>query len=412
MSNINKVTFNEGDTSKALYSLWQWDYGQVLQIEGLNLPAAVEIHFSLQETGGEAEMRMGVTKDGITEVEIPRFILWKESKNNYSAFAFIYPSDETSGETLHKIEMIVKARPKPKQEDENTAKAIIAAVNKLADLKVDKPSTAEVDQVIAVSEIDEEGKPIAFKAVAPSSNNLDSTLTVSGKAADANAVGVALSGKEPKKLIVSADQETNLATHSLMEIQTYRDSGADVVFDILTGIYLPLVTTTSSSASFGVTIIKNGQLVTLIVKISESKEITTETQSIETLPNPHKLIFKGAVEAEYDGSGAVTVTIPSGTGGSTTERIEKDSADTDVTIEANKLYIFPEMSELNISLADITDTSAASEFHFIFQSGETATTLSIPDTVNVPSSFSIEASKIYEISILESCLTYQSWEVS
>lgn len=34
--------------------LWQYDFGQVLRIQGGNLKSAVEIHFSLQETGGEA----------------------------------------------------------------------------------------------------------------------------------------------------------------------------------------------------------------------------------------------------------------------------------------------------------------------------------------------------------------------
>ena len=36
----------------------------------------------------------------------------------------------------------------------------------------------------------------------------------------------------------------------------------------------------------------------------------------DKLPNPQKLTFAGAVTAEYDGSGAVTVTIPEGSGGS------------------------------------------------------------------------------------------------
>ena len=36
----------------------------------------------------------------------------------------------------------------------------------------------------------------------------------------------------------------------------------------------------------------------------------------EKLPNPQKLTFDGAVTAEYDGSGEVTVTIPEGSGGS------------------------------------------------------------------------------------------------
>ena len=133
----------------------------------------------------------------------------------------------------------------------------------------------------------------------------------------------------------------------------------------------------------------------------------------EKLPNPQKLTFAGAVTAEYDGSGAVTVTIPEGSGGyGGTVRIEKLSTDTSVELEPNKLYIFPEMSELTITLAEITDTSVASEYHFIFQSGATATTLSIPDTVNIPSSFSVDASKIYEVSILEGCLCSQSWAVS
>lgn len=131
------------------------------------------------------------------------------------------------------------------------------------------------------------------------------------------------------------------------------------------------------------------------------------------LPNPQKLTFSGAVTAEYDGSGAVTVTIPEGSGGSGgTVRIEKLSTDTAVELEPNKLYIFPEMAELTITLVAPTDTAVASEYHFVFQSGATATTLSLPDTIKLPSGFTIEASKIYEISILEGCLCAQSWAVS
>lgn len=127
------------------------------------------------------------------------------------------------------------------------------------------------------------------------------------------------------------------------------------------------------------------------------------------LPNPQKLTFEGAVSAEYDGSGAVVVTIPSGQG---TERIEKDTVDTDVTLEPNKLYIFPEMATLNITLSDNVDASLANEFHFVFQSGATATTLTIPDIISIPDGFAVGANKIYEISILESMMLAQSWAVS
>ena len=81
-------------------------------------------------------------------------------------------------------------------------------------------------------------------------------------------------------------------------------------------------------------------------------------------------------------------------------------------LEPNKLYIFPEMSELTITLAEPSDTGIANEYHFVFQSGATATTLSIPDTVKAPSNFSVDASKIYEVSILEGCLCAQSLAVS
>ena len=133
----------------------------------------------------------------------------------------------------------------------------------------------------------------------------------------------------------------------------------------------------------------------------------------EKLPNPQKLTFAGAVTAEYDGSGAVTVTIPEGSGGSGgTIRIEKLSTDTAVELEPNKLYIFPEMAELTITMAEPSDTGIANEYHFVFQSGATATTLTIPDTVKLPSNFSVDASKIYEVSILEGCLCAQGWAVT
>ena len=130
------------------------------------------------------------------------------------------------------------------------------------------------------------------------------------------------------------------------------------------------------------------------------------------LPNPHKLTFAGAVTAEYDGSGAVTVTIPEASGGSSgTVRVEKGSTDTTVELEPNKLYIFPEIASLTYTLAEPADASVANEYHFVFKSGSTATELVHPSTVNV-GNFSVDANKVYEVSILEGLLTSQNWSVS
>lgn len=93
-------------------------------------------------------------------------------------------------------------------------------------------------------------------------------------------------------------------------------------------------------------------------------------------------------------------------------RIEKTAADTVVELKPNKLYIFPEMTSLTYTLATPADATVANEYHFIFQSGTTATQLVNPEGVKVPDNMSIESNKVYEISILEGCLAYQSWAVS
>lgn len=123
---------------KKVTGLWQWDYGQVLRIQGLNLPKAVEIHFSLQESGGEAKKRVGFTKDGVTDVVIPESMLEnEESLGDYDIFAFIYLTDDTSGQTEYKICMPVKARPKPeafdKPEDGEIFREAITAVRESAE---------------------------------------------------------------------------------------------------------------------------------------------------------------------------------------------------------------------------------------------------------------------------------------
>ena len=109
------AVFTDGDDCVWAYGLWQWDYGQQLRIEGLHLPTVVEIHFSLQEAGGEAVPRVGVTKDGVTTVTIPDSMLeGAGAVRDYQVYAWVYLSDRTFGETTKQIMMKVKARSKPK----------------------------------------------------------------------------------------------------------------------------------------------------------------------------------------------------------------------------------------------------------------------------------------------------------
>lgn len=121
------------------------------------------------------------------------------------------------------------------------------------------------------------------------------------------------------------------------------------------------------------------------------------------LPNPQALtITYGGKAHIYDGSEAIAITIE--TGG--IERIEKLATDTTVTLEPNKLYVFPEMESLAYTIGEGTG-----EVHFIFRSGATATRVVHPSNVNI-GSFSVESNKVYEVSVLEGLLTSQNWSVN
>lgn len=147
------VAIFDGESVVTVDGLDQWDYGQKIFIQGLNLPRNVEIHFSLQEKVGEAEPRIGITKDGITEVPIPDSMLEnKDSYCDYKIYSYVYITDETSGETIRKIVLKVKTRPKPiicnKPEDAELFREAIRVVNESAD----RAETAESGAVEAKDE--------------------------------------------------------------------------------------------------------------------------------------------------------------------------------------------------------------------------------------------------------------------
>lgn len=88
---------------------------------------------------------------------------------------------------------------------------------------------------------------------------------------------------------------------------------------------------------------------------------------------------------------------PAGT--SDTPRQEMQNTNTNVTLEPNKLYIFPEMASLTVTLAEPDNSNVANEYHFFFTSGATATTLTLNGVLS--DAYSIEANMKYEVSILE-----------
>lgn len=469
---------------------YQWSYGQILRITGLELPDGIEIHFSLNEKIGIAYRVPGTNKDGATEVKIPQFIFESEGtrRESYKGYAFIYPSDPDSGETTHKIIFNIKTRPKPEEyiyneEELATYKALEKRIldleeNQTSDETIKEavedylernPVEIEVDQ--ALSELSE--NPVQNKAVTKKikevegkiptdyvseeeleskgyltehqdiSNLAPKATTLAGygitdgalktdiptkpEQVGADVKGTADSKVSEHNISDSAHNDIRLSiknlTTKITALLDSDDETLDQTSEIVAYIksnksLIDAITTSKVSVDDIVdnltTNLSNKPLsakqgVALKGAIDEVKTALGKIVFPDKLPNPQKLTFEGAVSAEYDGSGAVVVTIPNGQG---TERVEKDTVDTDVTLEPNKLYIFPEMATLNITLSDNIDTSLANEFHFVFQSGATATTLTIPDIISIPDGFTVGANKIYEISILETMMLAQSWAVS
>lgn len=77
-----------------------------------------------------------------------------------------------------------------------------------------------------------------------------------------------------------------------------------------------------------------------------------------------------------------------------------ESTTTTLEIQPNKFYKFGEVTELNLTLSEITDTTQLNEFMFEFVSGATATTLTLPSTVKWLETPTIEANKTYQCSIV------------
>lgn len=330
-------------------------------------------------------------------------------------------------------------------------------ISSLSEEKVDNPPTGAVGQILEIETVDENGKPKTYKAVNKpigggevtdeqisnavnnymAANPIDeSDPTVPGWAKQpekptytssevgADAVGTAESKVSEHNTATDAHNDIRLLVQGLTKRLDALADSDDTTLDQMSEVVAYIKSNKSLIDAITTSKINVADIIDNLTTNVSNKPLSA-AQGValkalidgitipEKLPNPQKLTFAGAVTAEYDGSGAVTVTIPEGSGGSGgTVRIEKLSTDTSVELQPNKLYIFPEMAELTITLAEPTDTGIANEYHFVFQSGATATTLSIPDTVKIPSGFTVDVNKIYEVSILEGCLCAQSWAVT
>lgn len=81
-------------------------------------------------------------------------------------------------------------------------------------------------------------------------------------------------------------------------------------------------------------------------------------------------------------------------------------------LDPGKLYHFTgALTALIITLTSAA-TGQIAHYHFDFDSGASAPTVTIPNTVTMPSGFSVETSKHYEIDILNNYGAVMEWAIS
>lgn len=183
--------FTNAKTDTIMISgLFQWDYGQQLEIRGLNLPEMVQIHFSTNKDCGNALRMVGTTLDGVTTVKIPDILLAEQEFCNdiYTIWAFVYVNDESSGETVKRVAIKTKSRPKPEdytdQGTDDPFADTIEQVKQYADQAEQSVSAAETaqagaekayqDTIEAVEQIKEDNMSMAEKiAIKPTASGTD-----------------------------------------------------------------------------------------------------------------------------------------------------------------------------------------------------------------------------------------------
>lgn len=221
---------------QAVSDLWQWDYGQTLRIQGVKLPAAVEVQFSTTERIGETVTRIGVTQEGVTEVPIPDTLLeGSGTTQDYTIYAFVYIENGDSGKTEYRVSMKVRARPKPEahatpEEGELFRQAIVAvaesadraeSARKSAETSADEAKTAKENAETAAKVAE------AFKTEAETAKN-DAVQAKEaaekakiGTAADREVTEAAL--KAAQVSAVSAEKSAEKAETAKEEIQESAD---------------------------------------------------------------------------------------------------------------------------------------------------------------------------------------------
>ena len=417
--------------------LWQYDYGQVLRIQGGNLNKVQEIQFALEETGADAMPRFGVTKDGVTDVVIPDVMLENNDfEVDYPFYVFIYNRDDASGETVEKFALNVLARSKPENftapEDTKLFQEAIKTVNESAEraekseqqaaehaeqTKADAQKTTadrqEVEklvesvsgigeQVQAVKEYKDQAQTAATNALLSeqkSERAKELTLQAQAQAetAEGKAEQHALEAAEDKVEVERLATQVRQDKSSVEQTKTAVDKTAQ---DFTLTAQQALADVNNAGQTQSERVQQVGQ--DAIADVN-----TAKTQAVETV-NATKTDAVKAVQTE----GTKQTEAVQAKGQQILDsivEIQVNNPSTTYTLQPNIQVVWGEVVELNLTLAP-EKPNAINIYPFWFTSGATPTKVTLPATI-ILDGFVTKPNKKYCCQIEQNVLFWKEFEV-
>lgn len=217
---INVVSAYLGNSRTATTAArYQWNYGQVLRINGIDLPHSFQVHFSNTPKVGTSTTSIGT--DG--EVVIPDAYL-TTGKTVY-AWIFLHNAD-TDGETMYAITIPVIPRPQPTDEEptpvqQSEINQLIDALNSGVDRAETAADSAEAAQTAAETAAGESA------ASATTAAQKASEAAISAGNSEQSAQAAAASATAAEGSASNASQSATEAAASATAAQDSADDAAE-----------------------------------------------------------------------------------------------------------------------------------------------------------------------------------------
>ena len=145
-----------------------------------------------------------------------------------------------------------------------------------------------------------------------------------------------------------------------------------------------------------------GTVITSHQDISGKQDKLVSGTNIKTI-NGTSILGSGNIIISGSGEG-------SSSNGNAYQLVNHGTSDTTFTLTPNCLHVWDEVGSLTLTIGDEI-AGVSNEYIFQFTSDTEPTTLILPDSIKFNSDFSVEANKIYQISILNGLGTVMSWDI-